>query len=62
MVKVLLGSIIGAVPTQVVKAIRLLLDFIYLSQYLVIVTKHYNTLIKHFRPFIMKSKYFKIWH
>ena len=33
MVKVLLGSIIGAVPTQAVKATRLLLDFIYLSQY-----------------------------
>ena len=33
MAKVLLGSIIGAVPTQAVKATRLLLDFIYLSQY-----------------------------
>ena len=27
-----------------------------------IVMKHYNTLMKHFRPFIMKSKYFKIWN
>ena len=34
MAKVLLGSIIGAVPTQAVKAIRLLLDFIYLLYYL----------------------------
>ena len=33
MAKVLLGSIIGAVPTQAVKATRLLLDFIYLLQY-----------------------------
>ena len=33
MAKVLLGSIIGIVPRQAVKAIWLLLDFIYLAQY-----------------------------
>ena len=33
MTKILLGSIIGAVPKRVIKAARSLLDFIYLAQY-----------------------------
>ena len=33
MAKVLLGSIIGAIPRQAVKASRSLLDFVYLAQY-----------------------------
>ena len=59
MTKVLLGSIIGAVLTQAVKATRLLLDFIYLSQYLSYSDKILQYLDKALQAFYNEKKVFQ---